>query len=128
VPFFSPQDAEPTLASFLYSTLLVHASFEKSLAFTLSNKLASPTLFSTQLMKIMQVGGAAARPQGSCPAGAPTSAAERGHRTLRCPPVVREGRSHPAVAACGSMGHQHWLAAGSFLARRVAPQPAAAPR
>lgn len=47
-------DAEPTLASFLYSTLLVHASFEKSLAFTLSNKLASPTLFSTQLMKIMQ--------------------------------------------------------------------------
>jgi serine O-acetyltransferase len=45
-------DSEPTLASFLYSNILVHATFEKALAFTLANKLASPTLFSTQLMKI----------------------------------------------------------------------------
>lgn len=47
------QDAEPTLASFLYSSILVHNTFEKALSFILANKLASPTLFSTQLMKIM---------------------------------------------------------------------------
>jgi serine O-acetyltransferase len=46
-------DAEPTLASFLYSSILGHGSFEKSLCFILANKLASPTLFSTQLVKII---------------------------------------------------------------------------
>jgi serine O-acetyltransferase len=47
-------DAEPTLASFLYSSVLGHASFEKSLNFILANKLASPTLYSTQLVKIIE--------------------------------------------------------------------------
>lgn len=47
-------DAEPTLASFLYSSILGHASFEKSLNFILANKLASPTLYSTQLVKIIE--------------------------------------------------------------------------
>lgn len=46
-------DLEPTLASFLYSSILGHASFEKSLNFILANKLASPTLYSTQLVKII---------------------------------------------------------------------------
>jgi serine O-acetyltransferase len=47
-------DAEPTLASFLYSSILGHSSFEKSLNFILANKLASPTLYSTQLVKIIE--------------------------------------------------------------------------
>jgi len=47
-------DAEPTLASFLYSSILGHSSFEKSLSFILANKLASPTLYSTQLVKIIE--------------------------------------------------------------------------
>ena len=47
-------DAEPTLASFLYSSILGHNSFEKSLNFILANKLASPTLYSTQLVKIIE--------------------------------------------------------------------------
>jgi hypothetical protein len=47
-------DAEPTLASFLYSSILGHATFEKSLNFILANKLASPTLYSTQLVKIIE--------------------------------------------------------------------------
>lgn len=47
-------DAEPTLASFLYSSVLGHSTFEKSLNFILANKLASPTLYSTQLVKIIE--------------------------------------------------------------------------
>jgi hypothetical protein len=47
-------DAEPTLASFLYSSILGHSSFEKALDFILANKLASPTLYSTQLVKIIE--------------------------------------------------------------------------
>eukprot|EP00882_Tetradesmus_deserticola_P004372 GHRQ01004616.1.p1 GENE.GHRQ01004616.1~~GHRQ01004616.1.p1 ORF type:complete len:244 (+),score=80.25 GHRQ01004616.1:266-997(+) len=47
-------DAEPTLASFLYSSILGHSSFEKSVNFILANKLASPTLYSTQLVKIIE--------------------------------------------------------------------------
>lgn len=47
-------DGEPTLASFLYSTILVHPTFPKSLAFVLANKLASPTLFSTQLVALAE--------------------------------------------------------------------------
>lgn len=47
-------DAEPTLASFLYSSILGHSTFEKSLNFILANKLASPTLYSTQLVKIIE--------------------------------------------------------------------------
>jgi len=46
-------DSEPTLASFLYSSILGHHTFEKTLAFILANKLASATLYSTQLMKII---------------------------------------------------------------------------
>lgn len=45
-------DAEPALASFLYSTVLVHANLEKTLAFVLANKLASATLLGTQLMAL----------------------------------------------------------------------------
>lgn len=46
-------DAEPALASFLYSTVLVHTSLEKSLSFVLANKLACATLMGTQLMKLI---------------------------------------------------------------------------
>jgi serine O-acetyltransferase len=54
VPQPPPQDAEPTLASFLYSTVLAHRTFEQALAFVLANKLASATLFSTQIKQIAE--------------------------------------------------------------------------
>lgn len=41
--------AEPALASFLHTTVLVHSSLAKSVAFLLANKLASRTLLGTQL-------------------------------------------------------------------------------
>ncbi|GBF96762.1 serine O-acetyltransferase [Raphidocelis subcapitata] len=47
-------DAEPTLASFLYSSILAHRTIEQALAFVLANKLASPTLYSTQLKQIAE--------------------------------------------------------------------------
>lgn len=47
-------DAEPTLASFLYSSILAHKTFEQAVAFVLANKLASPTLYSTQLKQIAE--------------------------------------------------------------------------
>jgi serine O-acetyltransferase len=42
-------DAEPTLASFLYATVLSHPSLPRSLSFHLANKLCSSTLLSTLL-------------------------------------------------------------------------------
>ncbi|KAA8534866.1 hypothetical protein F0562_029918 [Nyssa sinensis] len=42
-------DAEPALASYLYSTILSHSSLERSLSFHLGNKLCSSTLLSTLL-------------------------------------------------------------------------------
>ncbi|CAI0628384.1 unnamed protein product [Linum tenue] len=42
-------EAEPALASYLYSTILSHSSLERSLAFHLGNKLCSSTLLSTLL-------------------------------------------------------------------------------
>jgi len=45
-------DKEPALASFLYSTILVHPNLEKTMAFLLANKLSSPTLLGTQLMAL----------------------------------------------------------------------------
>eukprot|EP00195_Chlamydomonas_chlamydogama_P015193 CAMPEP_0202889850 /NCGR_PEP_ID=MMETSP1392-20130828/408_1 /ASSEMBLY_ACC=CAM_ASM_000868 /TAXON_ID=225041 /ORGANISM="Chlamydomonas chlamydogama, Strain SAG 11-48b" /LENGTH=395 /DNA_ID=CAMNT_0049573279 /DNA_START=260 /DNA_END=1447 /DNA_ORIENTATION=+ len=53
----SQQDAasEPTLASFLYSTVLSHNSLEKTLGFLLANKLANgTTLGAVQVMKLCQ--------------------------------------------------------------------------
>lgn len=41
--------AEPALASFLHTTVLVHSSLAKSVASLLANKLASRTLLGTQL-------------------------------------------------------------------------------
>lgn len=43
---------EPVLASFFHMTVIMHDSFEKSLAFLLANKLASSTLLGTQLTRI----------------------------------------------------------------------------
>ncbi|CAI7798126.1 unnamed protein product [Closterium sp. NIES-53] len=45
-------EAEPALASYLYSTVLAHRSLERSMAFHLANKLQSPTLLSTQLCSL----------------------------------------------------------------------------
>lgn len=49
------------LASFLHMTVIMHATLEKSMAFLLANKLASPTLLGTQLtrlfMEAYEVGG-----------------------------------------------------------------------
>lgn len=42
-------ESEPALASYLYSTILSHSSFERSLSFHLGNKLSSSTLLSTLL-------------------------------------------------------------------------------
>eukprot|EP00741_Cyanophora_paradoxa_P023428 tig00021582_g22632.t1 len=46
--------SEPILASFLYSAILVHTNLEDCLAFTLANKLQSPTLLSTQLLELFK--------------------------------------------------------------------------
>nr|DAD48950.1 TPA_asm: hypothetical protein HUJ06_018887 [Nelumbo nucifera] len=42
-------DAEPALASYLYSTILSHSSLARSISFHLGNKLCSSTLLSTLL-------------------------------------------------------------------------------
>lgn len=42
-------EAEPALASYLYSTILCHSSLDRSLSFHLANKLCSSTLVSTLL-------------------------------------------------------------------------------
>lgn len=47
------QDDEPVLASHLHSSILVHKNLEDSLAFVLANKLSSPTLLPTNLMRLM---------------------------------------------------------------------------
>jgi serine O-acetyltransferase len=46
-------EAEPILASFLYSVVLNHQSFEESLSFLLASKLASPTIHSITLRDVM---------------------------------------------------------------------------
>ncbi|KAJ7517328.1 hypothetical protein O6H91_21G019000 [Diphasiastrum complanatum] len=46
-------EAEPVLASFLYSTILAHRSLDRALAFHLGNKLASNTLLSTHLVTLI---------------------------------------------------------------------------
>ncbi|CAN8075277.1 unnamed protein product [Agarophyton chilense] len=45
---------EPLLASFLFATVLNHASLHQALAFHLANKLASPAMPSTILMRVFQ--------------------------------------------------------------------------
>lgn len=47
-------DAEPALASYLYSTVLAHRSLESALAAHLANKLASPTLLSSHLVSLFR--------------------------------------------------------------------------
>ena len=44
--------AERLLSSFLHSSILAHESFERSLAFVLANRLATPTMLPTQLFEI----------------------------------------------------------------------------
>lgn len=46
-------EQEPVLASFLHMTVIMHKKFEKSMAFLLANKLASPTLLGTQLTRLI---------------------------------------------------------------------------
>jgi hypothetical protein len=48
------QDAEPALASFLYSSILGQPNLERSVSFLLANKLASSTMLGTQLMRLIQ--------------------------------------------------------------------------
>lgn len=45
-------ESEPALASFLFSTILSHSSFPRSLSFHLGNKLSSPTLLPSLLYDI----------------------------------------------------------------------------
>eukprot|EP00882_Tetradesmus_deserticola_P010711 GHRQ01011312.1.p1 GENE.GHRQ01011312.1~~GHRQ01011312.1.p1 ORF type:complete len:254 (+),score=69.90 GHRQ01011312.1:682-1443(+) len=42
---------EPLLSSFLYATILAHDSFERALAFVLSNRLANTVMLPTQLFE-----------------------------------------------------------------------------
>jgi hypothetical protein len=44
--------AEPLLSSFLYASILSHDSFERSLAFVLSNRLSDATLLPTELFEV----------------------------------------------------------------------------
>eukprot|EP00252_Welwitschia_mirabilis_P008821 TRINITY_DN21014_c0_g1_i1.p1 TRINITY_DN21014_c0_g1~~TRINITY_DN21014_c0_g1_i1.p1 ORF type:complete len:350 (+),score=21.87 TRINITY_DN21014_c0_g1_i1:339-1388(+) len=46
-------EAEPALASYLYSTILTHRSLEHALAFHLANKLSNSTLLSSQLYNLI---------------------------------------------------------------------------
>lgn len=46
-------ETEASLASVLHSAILVHRSFEKTMAFILANKLATPTLLGTHLMRLI---------------------------------------------------------------------------
>ncbi|CAO2194537.1 unnamed protein product [Urochloa humidicola] len=55
-------DAEPALASFLYSTVLSHPSLPRSLSFHLANKLCSTTLLSPTLLYDLFVATLAAHP------------------------------------------------------------------
>jgi serine O-acetyltransferase len=43
---------EPLLSSFLYASILAHDSFERALAFVLSNRLASTVMLPTQLFEL----------------------------------------------------------------------------
>ncbi|KDD76422.1 serine acetyltransferase, partial [Helicosporidium sp. ATCC 50920] len=45
-------DSEPLLSSFLYASVLSHSSFERSLAFVLSNRLNDATLLATELYAV----------------------------------------------------------------------------
>lgn len=47
-------EGEPFLASFLFSTVLNHSTLHSALAFHLANKLASPAMPSTMLMRLFQ--------------------------------------------------------------------------
>lgn len=44
---------EPLLVSFLYSSILNHPNLESALAFHLANRLASPSMISTQIMSLI---------------------------------------------------------------------------
>ena len=44
--------SEPLLSSFLYASILSHDSFERSLAFVLSNRLSDATFLSTELFEV----------------------------------------------------------------------------
>ena len=44
--------SEPLLSSFLYASILSHESFERSLAFVLSNRLSDATLLPTELFEV----------------------------------------------------------------------------
>ncbi len=46
---------EPLLSSFLYASILSHDSFERSLAFILSNRLSNATLLPTELFELFYV-------------------------------------------------------------------------
>ena len=46
-------EREPLLVSFLYSSILNHQSLESALAFHLANRLASPSMISTQIMSLI---------------------------------------------------------------------------
>lgn len=44
--------AEPLLSSFLYASILAHDTFQRALAFVLSNRLANAVMLPTQLFEI----------------------------------------------------------------------------
>ena len=47
-----PSPPRSPQASFLYASILSHKSLERSMAFVLANKVASPTLLSVHLLKL----------------------------------------------------------------------------
>ncbi len=46
---------EPLLSSYLYASILSHATFDRSLAFVLANRMANSTMLPTQLFDIFLV-------------------------------------------------------------------------
>jgi hypothetical protein len=70
------QAAEPALASFLHTSVLVHPSLPKAMSFMLANKLSSRTLLGTQLMRLISDAYRADPVRGqACAASSPLSAA-----------------------------------------------------
>jgi hypothetical protein len=83
---------EPLLCSFLYASILAHDTFERALAFVLSNRLASAVMLPTQLFEIFHEVGVGAGMRRGCR----TVRGMRQARSLSCPGVLAARAALPA--------------------------------
>jgi hypothetical protein len=99
---------EPLLSSFLYASILAHDSFERALAFVLSNRLASAVMLPTQV----RAGAGEGRP---------------GVWRLRRP-LERRGPAPNEAAAASRRTQRAWRAAECARGPSLTVLPLAAPR